>query len=391
MHPKRTCYSLRIALSSILTVWSRTGTKSAFAVDYATPNHGALYSVQYVKLIPMNWPSGDNSPVNSAARMWNSTCMGSTGNAIPQFWTASTNPPASYSLLNVVWNSGLAPVLDRCGDFSGTTINIYQFTRKSSNNEVVSCTASNGYDELVAHELGHRLGLDEAPSNLACRNVIMSAINGYAHAVTQEECAETDGMNITPGEANDGCINPSDCRQSPILIKLDRGPWTLTDFKSGVLFDFDGDGVPVRTAWTSAGSQIGFLFLDKNGNGCADSGVELFGDSMVVEGFGIAANGFEALVSFDANRDRWITPGDRSWTQLRIWTDTDHDGICRLGEVQDLSQTTLLALSLDYRSHGKLDPNDNEFRLVANGLMRGDLGQTVRLKVYDVFFVTSTP
>ncbi len=67
----------------------------------------------------------------------------------------------------------------------------------------------------------------------------------------------------------------------PLLIPLDGHPVRLTSVAGGVRFDVNGDGVLDRVAWTVAGARVGFLVLDRNGNGVIDSLDELFGQAVV--------------------------------------------------------------------------------------------------------------
>lgn len=355
----------------------------------ATSDRGATNSVAFIWIQAQNWPGGNTSSVTSAAQAWNTTCGGTGSQNIPEFWTSPSQPPGSFSVLNVVWNSGLSPVFDRCGDFVGITINIYEFTRQASNNQVIACNTFNTYTELVAHELGHRLGLGHPPTTNACRGEIMATINGSSHAISASECQKADDLNATPPEVNNGCINPFDCHQSPILIKLDRRPWRLTSMADGVLFDFDGDGVPSRTGWTAPGSEIAFLFRDLNGNGCVDSGIELFGDSMIAEGIGTYVNGFEALVAFDEDKDGWVTLNDARWDELELWVDENHDGRCLPSETRTLESAGIVAIEHAYRRIGRKDVHGNEFRLMARALTLDEGGALTAMKIYDVYFLTS--
>ncbi|GKS87417.1 hypothetical protein AVMA1855_24715 [Acidovorax sp. SUPP1855] len=82
--------------------------------------------------------------------------------------------------------------------------------------------------------------------------------------------------------------------------------------------------------------------LDRNGNGVIDSGRELFGDQTLkpVGSDGRAqthANGYEALAAEDGNGDKVIDANDAVYSQLRIWKDTNQDGISQAGELHTLA------------------------------------------------------
>lgn len=65
---------------------------------------------------------------------------------------------------------------------------------------------------------------------------------------------------------------------SPIVIDTEGNGFDLTAAFNGVRFDITGTGIPLQTAWTTAGSDDAFLVLDRNANGLIDSGKELFGN-----------------------------------------------------------------------------------------------------------------
>ncbi|HYP02042.1 MAG TPA: hypothetical protein VER76_17765, partial [Pyrinomonadaceae bacterium] len=103
--------------------------------------------------------------------------------------------------------------------------------------------------------------------------------------------------SLAPGGGNGGCCDPQEafnCRViggewqdsscfclspvSPVIIDTHGDGFALTANTAGVSFDIDGDGVPEHLSWTAAGADDAFLFLDRNQNGIADSGQELFGN-----------------------------------------------------------------------------------------------------------------
>ena len=69
-------------------------------------------------------------------------------------------------------------------------------------------------------------------------------------------------------------------RFHPLAIPLDGRHLHLTSVTAGVGFDVNGDGTRDRVAWTLPGARMGFLVLDRNGNGVVDSLGELFGQAV---------------------------------------------------------------------------------------------------------------
>jgi hypothetical protein len=93
---------------------------------------------------------------------------------------------------------------------------------------------------------------------------------------------------------------------------------------ASIEFDLDSDGTAEKMRLPEAGS--GFLFLDRNHNGRADNGSELFGPA--------SGNGFAELARLDSDRNGWIDSADAAFADLRLWqgTDADHQSVRSLAE-----------------------------------------------------------
>ena len=102
-----------------------------------------------------------------------------------------------------------------------------------------------------------------------------------------------------------------------------------------VLFDHNGDNIKTATGWIKA--DDGIVVLDRNNNGLIDSGRELFGDNTVLtrgpRAGQLAANGFEALANLDLNNDGQLDALDAAYIELRMWQDTNQDGISSISMV----------------------------------------------------------
>mgnify|MGYP001792456528 CR=1 FL=1 len=124
-------------------------------------------------------------------------------------------------------------------------------------------------------------------------------------------------------------------------------------------------GVAGYIAWTEPEAPVAFLVLDRNGNGRADNGLELFGN-YTAQPDGVSRNGFRALAVLDAkenggNEDGVIDSSDRQFESLRLWVDANHDGVCDLSELRTLRDAGLAAISLAYKREAKKDRHGNLF------------------------------
>lgn len=123
----------------------------------------------------------------------------------------------------------------------------------------------------------------------------------------------------------------------PLVLDLNGDGIRTTGAEDPVWFDIDGDGTKEHIGWTARGTIEGFLYVDLNHKNRVDNGRELFGIGTVMPDGSRAKDGFEALAMYDqpsygGNGDGVIDDRDAVWNELRVWIDSNHDGVCDPGE-----------------------------------------------------------
>ena len=279
---------------------------------------------------------------------------------------------------------------------------------------------------VLAHEMGHAVaGLNNVTTG-GCSNsstIMWDSIgfNGsgptsptgcdlqqlthlYGSATGDDSCPP-------PEQCGEGCLGDPDCEacecsggdwlwvygdpgayscESPILIDMssNTAQYHLTSASDGVMFDLNDDGVKERLSWTAAGSSVGFLAMDRNGNGSIDSGNELFGNFTRKRDGTRARSGFEALADLEdpAHRDGEITPLDSAYSGLLLWLDDNHDGLSSASELTPLANAGIAGIDTSYVTRRRRDKYGNRYRYEGHAMIVEN-GRLRPRRLFDVFFV----
>jgi hypothetical protein len=262
-------------------------------------------------------------------------------------------------------------------------------------------------EQIIAHEIGHTMGLNDCMGCTVGSSVMVSGVVGLTGSQGTSGPTQCDLVQVAvnapdypcrptaPGCELDCPYPPGTCIPcggSPIILDLNGEGFHLTNAQNGVLFDISGTDNPAQMGWTAQGADNGFLALPGS-DGLVHNGRQLFGN-FTPQPPSPTPNGFAALAVYDdpkngGNGDGIIDAQDAIFASLRIWIDTNHDGISQPSELHTLASLDVKSINLNYRESARRDEYGNFFRYRA--LVSEDASSDLARTAYDVFFVTAVP
>jgi hypothetical protein len=188
------------------------------------------------------------------------------------------------------------------------------------------------------------------------------------------------GVLYGTNKENESCqIN-----QSPLMIHLDsigNSQVVLSSPANGVKFDISNNGTHPQISWPVNPNVDVFLALPDS-NGQVSSSQQLFGNTTVGPDGKTAANGFLALAKYAPPGAQSLDSTSPVYSQLRLWADTNRNGVVDPGELSSLKDNGVLSINLNYQYMNETDlyGNKTEERSLV------DTSAHHRLLIFDVWF-----
>jgi len=134
---------------------------------------------------------------------------------------------------------------------------------------------------------------------------------------------------------------------APVILDLDGDGIELVSKDDGVAyFDTTGDGYRRHTGWSSG--DDGILAIDLNGDGKITEAQEISFSLATPQQGDTDLQALRTL--YDTNRDNKIDEKDNAYQKLRIWQDSNGDGVSDPGETKNLKEANIKCINLAMES-----------------------------------------
>lgn len=163
-------------------------------------------------------------------------------------------------------------------------------------------------------------------------------------------------LNKQYGSSTNDTQKDCDKRASPLIVSMEskaRGI-VLSSPLDGVQFDILGARSAPKAhsmkqiSWMVEEDHEYYFIALPNKQGQVVGIDELFGDNTYGPDRKFADNGYAALAKYDDDRDHLITPHDEVFEHLRLWKDSNLDGIAQPNELYTLKEKKVALIDLRY-------------------------------------------
>ncbi len=176
------------------------------------------------------------------------------------------------------------------------------------------------------------------------------------------------GLGLLAERGADG--KPINASFTPIAMDMNGDGLIAVQDKaqSGRFFNWDDSGFNKAVGWVAP--TEGLLVLDRNPNGQADGGFELFSNARVAQ----AGRGVRSLAWVDANGDGLLNAADPVFNELRVWRDANGSAVVDAGEAPKLAELGIT--EIDY-SNNRFTRNGQLYSMQSPVLEAAAIGSNV--------------
>lgn len=340
----------------------------------------------------INWPDGHFDGLTAkgnGACTWNSDCSTILGYTYcwPSFYAPVTTSTGDFGIFvenkmwERVWKECAFPLINYAAVYCNTTSQtVFQKSHTCS------------WGDEGCQEQGQPCSSTSDCCSGVCGENSGTCIpceidtNNPSHGCMSEACISCyNGEGVYCDPWTSACY-------TPLIVDVDGDGFDLTNLNNGVRYDAFGQGGTIQSSWTSVNSDDAWLVLDRNGNGQIDNGTEMFSSVAPQPQVQLPdlRNGFNALVQYDkpengGNSDGVLNMDDVIFDSLKLWQDTNHNGIGEPSELKTLPERGLRSIDMDYKEAKKQDGHGNRFKYRAK--LKDQTGAQLGRWIYDVYLL----
>jgi len=240
--------------------------------------------------------------------------------------------------------------------------------------------ATGGFiDQFLA--AGQELIDDVVDAAIAVGNAIVSGLEALGNAINDAVNAIgnffNDVIDLFSGNNDpDEDTASDDDNGKPLILDLD-GDGIEINVRGDVSFDMDGDGFLEKTSWVD--EDDAFIVIDLNADGTRGQGdgvIDQTAEVILTEWVDWnGATDLQALATFDqwaergGNNDGVLDSQDTIWSELRVWQDSNQNGVTDAGELLTLGDHNITEIRLVYDDGTDFSDTSNDREILNNVLL----------------------